>query len=86
MDIKSRLSNYGLWVSIFALIPLLAQAFGYKLPENYAQLINAILGILVVAGVLNNPSTINNGFLDDIIKPAPVVKEISPTNITNNMK
>lgn len=65
MNIKSRLSNYGLWVSIFALIPLLAQAFGFKLPANYADLINSVLGILVVAGVLNNPVTTNKGYADD---------------------
>lgn len=59
----NRFKNYGLWVSIFALIPLLAQAFGYKLPVNYNEIINAILGILVAAGILNNP-TDGKGYLD----------------------
>lgn len=62
----SRFKNYGLWVSIFALIPMLCQGFGIKiLPENYNEVINAILGILVAAGILNNPTTENRGFTDD---------------------
>lgn len=63
---KSRFKNYGLWVSILAFIPMLCDAFGLKiLPANYEQLCKALLSILVVAGILNNPSTENAGFLDD---------------------
>lgn len=68
MNLKSRFSNYGLWVSIAAFIPMLAQDFGFKLPTNYADLINAILGILIIAGILNNPQTLNPGFGDDKLK------------------
>lgn len=71
MNIKSRLTNYGLWIAIASLVPLLAQAFGFKLPANYANIINSILGILVIAGVLSNPTTSNSGFADD--KPAETV-------------
>ena len=59
-----RFENYGLWVAIFAFIPLLLQGFGVDiLPANYESIINAFLGILVLAGILNNPSS-GTGFQD----------------------
>ncbi|WP_317310878.1 phage holin [Clostridium thermobutyricum] len=65
----SRLKNYGLWVSILAFIPLVLKQFGiYIIPEEYTQITTAILSILVMAGILNNPTTENKGFLDDNIK------------------
>ncbi|WP_373899630.1 holin [Haloimpatiens sp. FM7315] len=61
-----RFKNYGLWVSIFAFIPLVLEGFGVKiLPENYNEIINSLLGILVLAGILSNPNTNNKGYLDD---------------------
>ena len=65
-----RFKNYGLWVAIFAFIPLLVDALGtydigIVLPGNYGKLVQAFLGILVLAGILNNLTTENNGFLDD---------------------
>lgn len=63
---SSRFRNYGLWVSIAALIPMVLQGFGLDiLPENYKEIVNAILTILVMAGILNNPTTLNRWFLDD---------------------
>lgn len=60
-----RWKNYGLWVSIAALIPLLLQAFGITIIPNYQEIVNAILGILVTAGLLNNPTTTSKWFTDD---------------------
>ena len=68
MDL-SRFKNYGLWVSIFALIPLVLQGFGVNiLPGNYEEIVVALLGVLVMAGILNNPTSENTGYLDDKIK------------------
>lgn len=62
----SRFKNYGLWVSVCALVPMVFKAFGVDiLPENYNDIVYAILSILVMAGILNNPTTNNKGFLDD---------------------
>lgn len=61
-----RFKNYGLWVSIAAFIPMLLKGLGLDiLPSNYSDLVNAFLGILVMAGLLNNPTTDCKGFLDD---------------------
>lgn len=64
---KNRLRNYGLWVSIAALIPLLLSAFGIKIIDEarYAQLVNTLLAVLVGLGLINNPDTKNRWFKDD---------------------
>lgn len=59
-----RFKNYGLWISIFALIPLLLEGFGVDvLPENYDEIIKSLLGVLVLAGVINNPEK-GKGYVD----------------------
>ncbi|WP_297438536.1 holin [uncultured Clostridium sp.] len=61
-----RLKNYGLWVSVAALAPMILEGFGVSiLPDNYQLIVTGILGILVTAGILSNPTTSNKGFLDD---------------------
>lgn len=71
-----RMKNYGLWVSIFAFIPLLLKGFGVNvLPENYSEITTALLSILVMAGILSNPTTENKWFLDD-----PNKKDENPTD------
>lgn len=63
---NNRFKNYGLWVSIFAFIPLLLQGLNINiLPDNYNEIVNSFLGILVLAGLLNNPDTDCKGFKDD---------------------
>lgn len=63
---KSRFKNYGLWISVAALVPMVLQGFGLDvLPSNYTEIINGILGVLVMAGILNNPTTDSKWFLDD---------------------
>lgn len=62
----SRFKNYGLWVSILALIPLILHAFGVKvIPEEYQAISNTILAILVAGGVISNPTTTSKWFVDD---------------------
>jgi uncharacterized membrane protein len=66
---NKRFKNYGLWLSVFAFIGMLCQTFNIvKLPDNYNELVNALLGILVLAGILNNPTTENKGYTDDTPK------------------
>lgn len=66
---KERFKNYGLWAAILALIPMVLELFGITLvPEKYKQVCVAILSILVMAGILNNPNTECKWFLDDSCK------------------
>ena len=64
---KNRLKNYGFWISIAALVPLVLSAFGVKLvdEQKYMEGINAVLAILVGLGIINNPDTENRWFSDD---------------------
>lgn len=67
---SNRWKNYALWASILAFIPLLLEGLEVYnvhavLPPNYDVLVKAFLGILVLAGIINNPTTENKGFKDD---------------------
>lgn len=66
MNTNSRWRNYGLWVSIAAVIPLVLSAFGIKIvPSEYQEIVNAVLAILVTAGIISNPTTTRRWFTDD---------------------
>ena len=63
---KNRLRNYPLWVAVAALILLVLKLFGVEINEGqYEELVNAILGVLVLAGIVNNPATSDRGLNDD---------------------
>ncbi len=87
LDLK-RFKNYGLWVSIFALIPLILEGFKiHILPDNYSQIVTAILSILVMAGILNNPTTKTKGFIDDKDNLEPkTLDEVSEKTIKRENK
>ena len=60
----NKFKNVGLWISVAALIPMVFKGFNINiLPVNYTEIINAVLGILILAGILNNPSN-GNGYID----------------------
>lgn len=69
---NSKWRNYGLWTAIISAVLLVVQTvgalFGVKfLPEQYDAVTaaaNAVLGLLVVVGVISNPS-IGKGFSDN---------------------
>ena len=62
----TRFKNYGLWVSILALIPMILSAFGVKVePEEYQAISNTILTILVALGIISNPTTQCKWYVDD---------------------
>jgi len=56
---KRKLNNYGMWVAIVAQIVIILQVTGV-LSVTEIELVNtvtmAVLQILVLAGILNNPS------------------------------
>lgn len=82
---KSRFRNYALWVSVGALIPMILSGFGINiLPENYNEIINTILSILVMAGILNNPTTEKKWFLDDI-KSKNLILEVKQISLNQDL-
>lgn len=58
-----RFKNYGLWVAVAALGGLVVNDFGLLAPEQYQTYVDAILLVLVAAGVVNNPEK-GKGFKD----------------------
>lgn len=62
---SARLRNYGLWVAVGAFVIKMV-ATRYTIDVGvWQEFINAFLNILILAGVLSNPTTENKGFLDD---------------------
>lgn len=70
LRIKQRLRNYGLWIALASLVLMLLRAFGIDIvDEQYDAIIDSVLGILVLLGILNNPTSNNRGFGDDPDNP-----------------
>jgi uncharacterized membrane protein len=60
-----RFKNYGLWVAVAALVGMILQDAGISItPEKYDAYVNAILTVLVLAGIVNNPTS-GRGFRDE---------------------
>jgi phi LC3 family holin len=58
IDLKARLTNKGFWVALISAIVGVTQLLGYKIfADNWADILNSILGILVIMGVVIDPST-----------------------------
>jgi uncharacterized membrane protein len=60
---NKRWKNYGLWVALAALIGLFVNDAGLLAPEEYQKYVDAVLAVLIAAGVVTNPS-IGKGFCD----------------------
>ncbi|MGN2336566.1 phage holin [Clostridium cagae] len=79
---KSRFKNYGLWVSIAALIPLIIKCFGIEIIQGeYQQVVQAILSILIMLGIVSNPTTDTKWFNDD--KDLNDSKNVKIDNLNN---
>ena len=63
--IKNRIKNRCLWVAVIALITNMGLAGYFELPENFENTATSILNILMLLGIINNPSTESqNVFID----------------------
>jgi uncharacterized membrane protein len=63
-----RFKNYGLWLAIGSFVLLALQTFGVDIDlGKYERLYEAFLSILVVAGIINNPS-LGRGYSDKVDK------------------
>ncbi len=58
IDWKARLKNKGFWVYVTSAIVTLTQLLGIKIfPDNLADIVNVILGVLTVLGIVVDNST-----------------------------
>ena len=54
---KLRFKNKATLLAIASTVILLAQQLGFKLPDNIAEVVNTFLTLLVLLGVINDPTT-----------------------------
>ncbi|MFS5674338.1 phage holin [Streptococcus agalactiae] len=55
---KLRLQNKTFWATLIPLIVLLLQQLGLNVvPDNWESLLNTVLTILMLVGVVNDPTT-----------------------------
>ena len=54
---KLRFKNKTTLVAVASTVILLAQQLGLKLPDNVADVVNTFLTLLVLLGVVNDPTT-----------------------------
>lgn len=54
---KLRFQNKTTLAAIAATVILLAQQLGLKLPDNISDIVNTVLTLLVLLGVVNDPTT-----------------------------
>jgi len=80
MKIKDRLKNAGFWVSLISGVFLILGAFGVEVGDETASaIINAVCSVLVMLGIVSDP-TVGTGYLDATVKfDAPKDDEAAPT-------
>ena len=54
---KLRFKNKATLLAIAGTLILLAQQLGLKLPDNIEDVVNTVLTLLVLLGVINDPTT-----------------------------
>ena len=54
---KLRFKNKATLLAIASTVILLIQQLGFKLPDNIADVVNTFLTLLVLVGVINDPTT-----------------------------
>ena len=54
---KLRFQNKATLLAIASTVILLAQQLGLRLPDNIADIVNTFLTLLVLLGVINDPTT-----------------------------
>ena len=54
---KLRFKNKATLIAIASTVILLAQQLGLKIPDNIEDVVNTVLTLLVLLGVVNDPTT-----------------------------
>ena len=64
--LEKRLKNRYLWTSIIALIVNIGLTGYIELPDNFEGTANAVLNVLIMLGIFNNPSTESQSLFVDV--------------------
>ena len=87
---KDKLKNYSFWVGLVAcimlVVKLLAENFGFKInEEDINNIVNSVLGLLVILGVINNPTSKNTSTVDESLSTEENEKESQDSTDDDNV-
>ena len=77
---KLRFKNKATLLAIASTVILLIQQLGFKLPENIADVVNTFLTLLVLLGVINDPTTAGVGDSAKALTYTEPKKELGESN------
>ena len=72
---KLRFQNKATLLAIASTVILLIQQLGFKLPDNISDIVNTFLTLLVLLGVINDPTTAGVGDSSNALTYAEPKKE-----------
>ena len=85
MNWKNRLTNYNFWVSIVSAIILVLQALKIKFDVAYInEIVTAVLGLLVVIGIINDPTKTYTKTTQTKIEVQDVTQKIKDEKLKND--
>lgn len=77
---KLRFKNKATLLAIAGTLILLAQQLGLKLPDNIEDVVNTVLTLLVLLGVVNDPTTAGVGDSAEALTYTEPKKELGEAN------
>ena len=77
---KLRFQNKATLLAIASTVILLIQQLGFKLPDNIADVVNTFLTLLVLLGVINDPTTEGIGDSAKALTYTEPKKELGESN------
>lgn len=77
---KLRFKNKATLLAIASTVILLVQQLGFKLPDNIADVVNTFLTLLVLLGVINDPTTAGVGDSAEALTYTKPKKELGESN------
>ena len=77
---KLRFQNKATLLAIASTVILLIQQLGFKLPDNIAEVVNTFLTLLVLLGVINDPTTAGVGDSAKALTYTEPKKELGESN------
>lgn len=77
---KLRFKNKATLLAIASTVILLIQQLGFKLPDNIADVVNTFLTLLVLLGVINDPTTAGVGDSANALTYTEPKKELGESN------
>ena len=81
MNWKNRLRNYNFWISMFSAVLLILQALKLEFDIAYVnEIFTAVLGLLVVIGIISDPTRMTVKSNEIINREVTVKKETESTN------